>query len=789
MAAKLKDYQVENNQIKLVYESQIYFIKIIEAGVIQLFEADYKDYNSFAVEDNNFNSAELDFEVENKKGKLIITTAELIIEIKNDFKVDFYDLDHNPISKDYSKKRDPFIRRKSSNIAEEEGHKLQEELKNQPVEVLKEITAEEKFYGLGDRTGHLNKKGYSYQLWNTDDPSPHVESFEVLYKSIPFILGLKGDYAYGLFFDNTFRSYFDFGKENDDYFYYAAEGGSLNYYFINGPSAKKVIDSYTKLTGKTPLPQKWTLGNQQSRWSYHSRERVEEIADNFRKKDIPCDVIYLDIDYMDDYKVFTWDDNKFKNMKEMIENLHQKGFKVVTIIDPGVKKEKGYQVYDQCLENGFYLTDQDGIPYVNEVWPGECIFPDFINSDCRAWWGNNHQKLLEIGIDGIWNDMNEPASFNGPLPEDVRFDNDGQKMEHKEAHNIYGHLMSKSTYEGINKVSNKRPFVITRASYAGTQKYSTFWTGDNHSLWQHLRMALPMLMNMGLSGLSFSGTDIGGFGSDATAELLTRWYQASIFTPLFRNHSSIGSRDQEPWAFKQEVEEISKKYIKLRYKFIPYLYDLLWQGKKTGLPVMRPLFLHNQSDSNTYNLNDQFLAGENILMAPVVQQGQKYRKVYLPDGKWLDYWTGEEHQGNNYILKESPLDTLPMYIKKGSIIPNYEVQNYIGEKKMDELKLKIYPGEGDYLHYQDDGQSFAYREGEFNLYKFIQEENDQSYEVTLDLKKQRYDELYSSFKIEFFNTKIDEVRVDTQKIDFEKGSQSILFNIDGDFSKVELIKA
>ncbi len=492
---------------------------------------------------------------------------------------------------------------------------------------------------------------------------------------------------------------------------------------------------------------------------------------------------------MDDYKVFTWDDDKFKDMKEMIANLHKKGFKVVTIIDPGVKKERDYQVYDQCLENGFYLTDPDGIPYVNEVWPGECIFPDFTNSDCRKWWGDNHQKLLEIGIDGIWNDMNEPASFNGPLPEDVLFDNEGQLMEHKEAHNIYGHLMSKSTYEGINNFSNKRPYVITRASYAGTQKYSTFWTGDNQSLWQHLRMALPMLMNMGLSGLSFSGTDIGGFGSDATAELLIRWYQASIFTPLFRNHSSTGSRDQEPWAFNQEVEEISKKYIKLRYKFIPYLYDLLWQGEKTGLPVMRPLFLHNQSDSNTYNLNDQFLAGENILMAPVLEQGQNYRKVYLPEGKWIDYWTGKEHQGNNYILKETPIDILPMYIKEGSIIPNYEVQNYIGEKKIEELKLKIYPGAGDYLHYQDDGESFAYRDGKFNLYKIIQDENDQKFEVTLNLKNEGYKKRYNNFEIEFFNTKIEKIRVDDQKIDFEKGSQSIIFNIDGDFSKVELFKA
>ncbi|WP_199505780.1 alpha-glucosidase domain-containing protein [Halanaerobium kushneri] len=272
MAGKLKDYRLKNNQIELIYESKIYIVEIIEAGIIHLFDSDYKDYNSYAVEDYELTTADTDFEINNKRGRLLITTAELIIEIEDNFKVDFYDLNHNPISRDYSGERDPFIRRNNSNLAEEEGHKLQEELKDKPVEVLKEITAAEKFYALGDRTGHLNNRGYRYQLWNTDDPSPHVESFEVLYKSIPFVLGLKDDYAYGLFFDNSFRSYFDFGKENNDYFYYAAEGGSLNYYFINGPSAKKVIESYTKLTGRTPLPQKWTLGNQQSRWSYDSRE-------------------------------------------------------------------------------------------------------------------------------------------------------------------------------------------------------------------------------------------------------------------------------------------------------------------------------------------------------------------------------------------------------------------------------------------------------------------------------------------------------------------------------------
>lgn len=612
------------------------------------------------------------------------------------------------------------------------------------------------FYGLGERTGSLNKKGYHYRNWNTDDPTPHGETYAQLYKSIPFLIAIKNNEASGIFFDNHFESHFDMGKENSNYYYFGAKDGNLDYYFIYGPEVSEVVNEYTNLTGKTPLPQLWTLGYQQCRWSYAPEQRALEIAKTFREKNIPCDTIYLDIDYMDDFRVFTWDNKKFKNPKAFTDELKSMGFKVVTIIDPGVKVDKGYKIYDEGLKNGYFATDKDGMVYKNTVWPGDSVFPDFMNSQVREWWGNNQKIMFNLGIAGIWNDMNEPASFNGPLPEDIVFNNDGTLVTHKEIHNVYGHMMDKATYEGIKEATNKRPFVVTRACYAGTQKYSTVWTGDNQSTWEHLRMSLPMLMNIGLSGMAFCGTDVGGFGFDCTGELLSRWVQVGTFTPLFRNHSTIGSREQEPWAFDEITEEINKKYIKLRYKFIPYLYDMMHKCEKSGAPIIRPLLYNYQNDKKTYEINDEFMFGDNVLVSPVVEQGARQKLVYLPKGNsWIDYWTGEEFEGGQYIIKDAPLDICPIYIKTMSIISNGEDVNYIGEKDTECLNLSIYlcdkKGEGKYIAYNDDGESFDYKNGRFNEYEFIFDLND-----NLNIKMNKnigYENKYKSIEFTLHNFK------------------------------------
>lgn len=773
MFGKIINYKIKGNKILFDFEKNKGRIEIINPYIVNVFSPlKYDNHYSKAIED--LKSEPCEFEVQKKDSYVEITTEYLNIRVYDDFKVDFFDKDENALCEDFKEERKPFVRRGVTNMALEEGHKIEFDEKSHKIEVVKKMSGDEKFYGLGDKTGHLNKKGYYYEMWNTDCPAPHVESFKSLYKSIPFFITLRDKCTFGIFFDNTFKTYFDMGKENSRYYYFASDDGNLDYYFIGGKNIKDVLSGYTSLTGRTPLPQMWALGYQQSRWSYVPESRLKEIAKTFREKDIPCDVIHLDIDYMDKFKVFTWDKEKFKNEKKTLNELKKDGFKIVTIIDPGVKKQKGYPIYEKGLKNNYFTKDKDGITYVNKVWPGDAVFPDFSQSETRTWWGENQKIMLDSGVSGIWNDMNEPASFNGPLPDDLQFENDGRVTNHKEIHNVYGHLMAKATFEGLKKHSSKRPFVITRAAYAGTQKYSTVWTGDNQSLWEHLRMAVPMLLNLGMSGISFCGTDIGGFGFDCTGELLSRWVQVGCFTPLFRNHSSTHTRDQEPWAFDKETENINRKYIKLRYKLIPYLYDIMYEGEKDGLPVMRPLVMHYQKDKMVQEINDEFLVGENILVSPVLEQGKNYKAVYLPHGKWYDYWTKEVISGEKAIIKEAPIDVCPIYIKEGSIIPNYPDQNYIGEKEIDKLTLDIYKGNGKYFHYIDDGESYNYRNGEYTLYEFSMK-SDKSVTISITKKHTGFRE-YKNFSI-IFNSPAHNVNFNGKNISFKNDKNCIKFDI------------
>lgn len=770
MFGKILNYEVSENKVLVNYEKIQSTITLINESVVNFFVPFHREErNSKAVE--NVLNSEVKFEVKFDSKVLNIKTNVLSINIYDDFKVDIYNSKGEILCRDYRGERDPFRRiGANSTLAAEEGHKLEghEEYK---IYVSKVMENDMYFYGLGERTGSLNKKGYHYRNWNTDDPTPHGETYAQLYKSIPFLITLKNQEAFGIFFDNHFESHFDMGKENSNYYYFGAVDGNLDYYFMYGPTIKEVVNKYTNLTGKTPLPQLWTLGYQQCRWSYAPQERAMEIAKCFREKDIPCDTIYLDIDYMDGFRVFTWDNKKFENPKEFLQQLKEMGFKVVTIIDPGVKVDKGYRIYDEGLKEGYFATDKDGIVYKNSVWPGDSVFPDFMNSNTREWWAGNQKIMMDLGVSGIWNDMNEPASFNGPLPDDVVFNNDGTLVTHKEIHNVYGHMMDKATYEGIKRATNKRPFIVTRACYAGTQKYATVWTGDNQSTWEHLRMSLPMLMNLGLSGMAFCGTDVGGFGHDCTPELLSRWVQVGAFTPLFRNHSTIGSREQEPWAFDKTTEDINRKYIKLRYKLIPYLYDMMYKCEETGEPIIRPLLFNYQNDRKTYEINDEFNFGDSILVAPVVEQGARHKLVYLPEGdNWIDYWTGEEYKGGQYIIKEAPLDICPIFVKSLSIIPVGKEQNYVGENNDDILTLNIYlgkeKGESTYTHILDDGESFDYKNGKLNKYiiNFKLEE-----ELRIELKENiGYSKNYNKIKIilnnlehtkkVFFNNKEIEVK-------------------------------
>lgn len=717
---KIISWEKQDNTVAIRFEKMEGRIEVITDKIINVFAGFAgKEHRSKAIEKDV--AVKTPFTAAEEDGAVVVKTASVTARVFDDFKVDFYRADGSVICRDYRGSRTPLDRTLSEEgkaLAEQEGHKLGEGAASN-IEIIKQMEGDEAFYGLGDKTGFMDKRGYEYEMWNTDEPAPQIDSFKALYKSIPFFITLRKDGVFGLFFDNPYRSAFDMGKESDDYYFYGVQQGNLDYYLIAGDSMPEIVTGYTYLTGTAPLPQKWTLGYHQCRWGYRTEEEVRSIAGNMRKYGIPCDVIHLDIDYMEDYKVFTWNSNKdrYTDPEKMIEDLKEDGFKIVTIIDPGVKLEEGYEVYDTGVKNGYFATTPEGEIYVNAVWPGDAVYPDFGRKEVRDWWGDNQQFLLDKGVRGVWNDMNEPASFRGELPLDVVFTDEDEKADHARMHNLYGHNMAKATYEGLKARDGRRPFVITRACYAGTQKYSTGWTGDNHSIWAHLQMAIPQLCNMGLSGMPFVGTDVGGFGSDTTRELLCRWVQVGAFSPLFRNHSAVGTRTQEPWQFDKEAQDVYRKAVELRYHLIPYYYDLFFQEEKTGLPIMRPLVLHYEQDETVRSLNSEFLAGENLLAAPVINQGETKKMVYLPEGEWYDYWTGEKLSGSQWILRDAPLDTCPLYAKAGTVLPVWPKQQYIGEKDTDTvLRLEIFPGQGSWDHIQDNGEDFAYRDGAYNCY-------------------------------------------------------------------------
>lgn len=756
MINQLTDFTKDGQKITLNYENGPMILTVLTPEIMRFFQDRGNASNSYAIEGDK--EIKTDFTVKNKGDHIEIATAKLIVKAYDDEKIDVFDEQGNPLVVDYRGKRTPIDRQMDEEhlkLAESEGHDVDKLLGKHAgdyYEVVKSLAHDEEFYGLGDKTGYLNKRHYAYDNWNTDNPDPQVESFTRLYKSIPILLGLKNGHPYGIFFDNTYRNHIDLGKESNNYYYYSAVNGNIDYYVIGGASLKEVITNYTYLTGRVPLPQKWALGYQQSRWGYSvSQKQVEKIAENLRKYDLPCDVLHLDIDYMDGYRVFTWRKDSYEDPADFIKKMHKLGFRIITIIDPGVKKDDaGYKIYQEGLEKGYFVKAPDGTVYVNEVWPGDAVFPDFGREEVRQWWAKNCKYLVDLGVAGIWDDMNEPASFKGEIPGDTVFHNEDEATTHDKMHNVYGHNMAKATYEGLKKYSGKRPFVITRAAYAGTQKFSTVWTGDNQSLWPHVQMMIPQLCNLGLSGFSFAGTDIGGFGADTTPELLTRWIEGALFSPLYRNHAALGTRSQEPWVFGEPTLSIYRKYLKLRYRFIPYLYDEFYRETQTGLPVMRPLVLNYENDPHVYNLNDEYMVGEDILTAPVVQQGQTKRAVYLPKGEWIDFWNGVEYSGGNTILVDAPIDKLPLFIKKDTILPWGKEVDHISDEPDKDMTFRVFGNGGKYRHYQDNGVDFEYQKGEYNLYD-IEVDHDQ---VTVKLAHHGYAHEYQRIIVELADRKV-----------------------------------
>lgn len=625
--------------------------------------------------------------------------------------------------------------------------------------VWKAMPEDEHYYGLGEKGGPLDRRNQAFTNWNFDNYG-WQESTDPLYKSIPFFLGLRKGRAYGLYLDNAFRSSFDFGKESRDSYAFGAEGGELDYYFMYGPHPKDVIRDFTALVGRMPLPPLWTLGYQQCRYSYFPEARVREVARAFREKKIPADVIYLDIDYQDGNRPFTVDRKLFPTFENMIRDLGQDNFHVIAITDLHIKKETGYAAYDTGHAGDHFVKNPDGTEYVGVVWPGESVFPDFTLSRSREWWGGLYKDFVGMGIDGFWNDMNEPTIFQRddltmPLNLVHRMD-DGTKLDHRAVHNVFGMLNARATYDGLRKLRpDERPFVLTRAAYAGAWRWAASWTGDNTSSWNHLRLTIPTLLNLGVSGYTLVGNDVGGYAGSPPADLLTRWTQLGVFTPMFRNHTQKGSADQEPWVHGPEHEAIRRRAIELRYRLLPYLYTYMEEATRDGLPVMRPLFLEYPEDEKLYakdiHFRNVFLFGRDLLIAPDVMERLDPYEVLLPKGDWFDYWTGARVVGGQTLKLSPALDAVPIYVRAGAIIPQQPVIQHTGETPNGPLELRVYPGPGCAGSlYQDDGRTYAYTRGEYRRISYTCQMTADSVRVKISGPEGSFPPWWRSVQIEVF---------------------------------------
>jgi alpha-glucosidase len=660
------------------------------------------------------------------------------------------------------------------------------------VGVWKRMPVDEHYYGLGDKAGPMNRRNRVFTMWNSDQFG-WQESTDPLYKTIPFFIGLRAGKAYGVFFDNAWRSVFDFGKESPDYFSFGAEGGEINYYYFAGPEPKTVIAAYTALVGRSPLPPLWSLGYQQSRYSYYPEARAREIVATMRDKKIPLDVIYFDIDYQQDYAPFTVNREYFPHFEKMIKDFRDVGVRTILITDLHIKDTPGhgYLPYDSGTANDVFVRNADGSVFVGRVWPGESVFPDFTLTRVRDWWGGLYADFLRMGAAGFWNDMNEPSVFERadktmPLTVMHRLD-DGSKLDHRAIHNVFGMENVRATYDGLRRLQpDERPFVLTRAAYAGAERYAASWTGDNSSTWNHLAMSTATLLSMGISGFPLIGDDIGGFAGSPPADLLTRWFEVGAFNPIYRDHTAKDTADQEPWASGPEQESIRRRYIELRYRLMPYLYTGIEEATRTGIPMMRPLFLEYPQRTDFYKDNRDFLFGRDFFVAPVVTEMVDAEEVYLPPGDWYDFWSSEKHAASALPLRLHPkLEELPLYVRAGAIIPMQPLVQSTQETPAGPLQLRVYPGDDCRgTLYADDGHTFAYERGEFLRVNYSCQASSSGMSISSALEKNSFQPWWTAEEIILYGAPASpkSIAVDGQAITesrYDARSHSVTFLVPG----------
>ncbi len=693
----VKTVKVNGQQISITTELANAVVTVYSPNMVRvrIDKQNFKPDQSYAVIMQPLTTA---VKITEDKTQVNIITDSLKVKIlKSPFNISFYTPQNKLISKD------------------EDG--LNTSWVGDEVTTYKTMQDGERFIGLGEKTGDLDRRGNGYTNWNTD-AFGYSTGQDPIYATIPFYVGIHHDINYGIFLDNSFQSDFNFGASNNRFSSFGARGGEMNYYFIYHSKLADIIGSYTALTGRMKMPPLWSLGYQQNRYSYYPDTEVLRIAQTLREKKIPADGITLDIHYMDKYQLFTWDKERFKNPANLTSQLKAMGFETTVIVDPGIKVEPGAPAFERGLKADAYLKYSDGKNYTGQVWPGWCHFPDFTAEKGRNWWKAEMKFFKDNGVNGIWNDMNEIATWGQKMPSNIVFDFEGRKASHLEGRNVYALEMVRSSYEGARMFSNERPFILTRAGYAGLQRYSAIWTGDNRSEDNHMILGVRLLNSLGISGVPFTGMDIGGFTGNPSTGLYARWIQLGSFFPYFRNHTAINTKSSEPWAFGEEVTDIARNYISLRYKLLPYIYSTFYEATQNGMPVVRSLAIDNTFDPKVYNpaFQNQFCLGKSMLVIPV-ESNKDFIKVYFPPGKWYDMYNDKTEQGANEKIVELSYHKLPVFIKESSIIPMQSLVQSTSIMPSDTLFLHIYKGSepNNYVYYEDDGKSFSYENGSFYL--------------------------------------------------------------------------
>jgi alpha-glucosidase len=591
------------------------------------------------------------------------------------------------------------------------------------VSLAAELAPEAHIYGLGEKTGAADRRGRHFTQWASDpvwtDPERRYRTTtDPLYQAHPFLLLVDGVRATGSFLANTFHTEFDVGASDPSVLALRAAGGDLDHFLLHGPSPAAVLERYTRLVGRPALPPRWALGYHQSRWSYAPAAALQAVADGFAARALPCDGLWLDIDYMRGFRSFTWDPLGFPDPRALSAQLGAAGFKMVTILDPGIKRDPGggYDIYDEAIRDGHFALAADGTPYVGTVWPGAALFPDFTRDATRAWWASHVGAFAQAAdVRGIWIDMNEPTSWSADgVPVEVRF----EAASHAEIHNVYALLMARASFEGaLGAAPNRRPFVLTRAGFAGIGRYAAVWTGDVESSWEHLALVPPMLQGLSVSGVPLVGSDVGGFGGGPSPELYGRWFELGAVSPFFRSHVRTGAPAQEPWAFGPEVLELARRMLAFRYALLPYLYGAFEQATRGGTPLVRPLWWEDPSDAESHGHDDQFWLGPALLVAPVLAAGVTERDVYLPSGIFYEYYGGAAYQGPLTVRVPAPLGRFPVFVRAGSLVVTQADTDRADAPPSGPWQIDVYPGptgtRGQTELYEDDGESRAYLGGAF----------------------------------------------------------------------------